>query len=83
MKLALFRSTKDRDVFGFTADPAGANLPAALGPWQQAGAGSLGVGLDGLATFDPVITAVERDGFFCRGRSGLTISAAPEIRNIH
>jgi hypothetical protein len=82
MKLALFRSTKDPDVFGFTADPAGSNLPAALGPWQQADAGSLGVGLEGLAMFDPVIQAVERDGFFL-ARSGLTISAVPEIRNIH
>jgi hypothetical protein len=88
MKLALFRSAKDPDVFGFTADPAGSNLPAALGPWQKAGGGTAAqayasTSLDGLALSDPVIKAVERDGFFL-ARSGLTISAAPpEIRNIH
>ena len=30
MQLTLFRSTKDSDIFGFTAEPTGSNLPAEL-----------------------------------------------------
>jgi hypothetical protein len=87
MAISLFRSTKEPDVFGFTADPAGGNLPSELAPWQRAGSGTAaqsfaGTSLDGLALSDPVIKAVERDGFFL-ARSGLTISAKPEPGSIH
>jgi len=40
MTISLFRSTKEPDVFGFTVDPTGSNLPAQLGPWQSAGDGT-------------------------------------------
>jgi hypothetical protein len=40
MKLTLFRSTKEPDMFGFTADPTGNNRPGQFGPWDKAGAGS-------------------------------------------
>jgi hypothetical protein len=84
MAIFLFRSAKEPDVFGFTADPAGANLPAELGPWHKAGTGTAaqsyaGSSLDGL---DPVIKAVGRDGFYL-ARSGLTISSAAEPGSIH
>jgi hypothetical protein len=54
MTITLFRSTKEPDVFGFTVDPTGSNLPAQLGPWQSAGAGTVATSyaetnLDGLA----------------------------------
>ena len=87
MATFLFRSAREPDVFGFTADPSGANLPEELGPWRRAGAGTAaqsyaGSSLDGLASSDPVIKAVERDGFYL-ARSGLTISAAAEPGSIH
>ena len=87
MTIFLFRSAKEPDVFGFTADPAGANLPAELGPWHKSGTGTAaqsyaGSSLDGLASSDPVIKAVERDGFYL-ARSGLTISSAAEPGTIH
>jgi hypothetical protein len=40
MTISLFRSTKEPDVFGFTVDPTGSNLPAQFGPWQSAGDGT-------------------------------------------
>ena len=80
MKLTLFRSTKDPDVFGFTIEPTGCNLPDALGPWLKAGDGTsaqtyAGSSLDGLASSDPVVKAVDRDGFHL-ARSGVPISSA-------
>jgi hypothetical protein len=77
MKLTLFRSTKEPDVFGFTADPTGSNLPDEFGPWRKAGEGTAahayaGDSLDsGIASSDPVMKAVERDGFYL-ARSGVT-----------
>jgi hypothetical protein len=77
MKLSLFRSTVEQNVFGFTADPTGCNLPEELGPWQKAGEGTSAYtyaekNFEGLALSDPVIRAVERDGFYL-ARSGMTI----------
>ena len=76
MTISLFRSAKEPDVFGFTVDPAGSNLPAQLGPWQSAGAGSAAMSyaemnLDELALSDPVMRAIKQDGFYLT-RSGLT-----------
>jgi hypothetical protein len=87
MNIYLFRSTKEPDVFGFTADSIGGNLPEERGPWQAAGGGTVaeayaGSSLDGLAPSDPVVRAVERDGFYL-ARSGLTISPTPEPGSIH
>ena len=79
MKLTLFRSAKEPDVFGFTADPTGSNLPDEFAPWRKAGEGTAAQtyaedSLGGIASSDPVIRAVERDGFYL-ARSGLTVSA--------
>jgi hypothetical protein len=87
MNIYLFRSTKEPDVFGFTSDSAAGNLPDELGPWRAAGGGTAaqayaGSSLDGLASSDPVIKAVERDGFYL-ARSGLTISPTSEPGSIH
>jgi hypothetical protein len=87
MNIYLFRSTKEPDIFGFTADSTGGNLPDEFGPWRAAGGGSAaqayaGSSLDGQAASDPVVKALERDGFYL-ARSGLTISTAPEPGSIH
>jgi hypothetical protein len=86
MILTLFRSAKDTDIFGFTSDPAGCNLPDELGPWCKAGNSAqiyAGTSLDGLASSDPVRKAVERDGFYL-ARSGIfAVSATPEPGSIH
>jgi hypothetical protein len=86
MKLTLFRSTKDEHMFGFTVDPTGCNLPDEFGPWLKAGGNTsaqsyAGSSLDGLASSDPVIKAIERDGFYL-ALSGLTILPAPDIGNV-
>ena len=76
MTISLFRSTKEPDVFGFTVDPTGSNLPAQFGPWQSAGDGTAAMSyaemnLDGLALSNPVMRAVKQNGFYLT-RSGLT-----------
>jgi hypothetical protein len=82
MKLTLFRSTKEPDVFGFTADPTGGNLPDEFSPWRKAAEGTAAQAYagdsldDGIASSDPVIKAVERDGFYL-ARSGVTRSQEP------
>ena len=87
MNLYFFRSAKQPDVFSFTTDPTGANLPTKLAPWHPAGSGSAtqsyaGRRLDGLGPFDLVIKAVEKDGFYL-ARSGLTTSSSLEWESIH
>jgi hypothetical protein len=69
MAISLFRSTKQPDVFGFTADPSGSNLPAEFAPWQRSGGETAaqayaGSSLEGLAASDPVVRAIEHDGFW-------------------
>ena len=57
-------------MFGFTGDKTGANLPAELRPWTQSS--SRGVIETRPSTMkgwefgssDPVVAAVERDGFY-------------------
>jgi hypothetical protein len=87
MEVFLFRSAKEPDLFGFTADPTGGNLPGEFRPWQVAGAGTAaqvyaGTSLDGLASSDPVIKAVEHDGFYL-ARSGVTISTPTKPGTVH
>jgi hypothetical protein len=79
MKLALFRSAKETDLFGFTTDLTGSNLPSELAPWQKAGEGSCAdtyavEGLEGLALSDPVVRALASDGFYL-ARSGVVVEA--------
>jgi hypothetical protein len=35
MRAALFRSTKEPNLFAFTADLSGSNLPTGFGLWQE------------------------------------------------
>jgi hypothetical protein len=75
MKLTLFRSIKEPDLFGFMADSTGSNLPDEFGPWCRAGEGTpaqayAGDSLSGgVASSDPVTKAVERDGFYLARRA--------------
>jgi hypothetical protein len=74
MKLRIFRSARGEHVFGFTVDPTGCNLSEGYGPWLNAGGSTPAQsyaegGLDGVAPFDPLIKAIERDGFYL-ARSG-------------
>jgi hypothetical protein len=82
MKLTLFRSTKEPDIFGFTSDPTGNNLPGQFGPWLKAGEGSSAQtyardSLEGLALSDSVIRAVEHEGFYL-ARSGIRVTLGQE-----
>jgi hypothetical protein len=75
MKFTLFRSPKQLNLFAFTADLSGSNLPDEFGPWQKSGEHSsaqtyAGTNLDWLSSSDPVIKAIERYGFYM-ARSGL------------
>jgi hypothetical protein len=65
----LFQSDLDPEVFGFTQDSTGQNLPETFAPWRKSSRGGslyLGVGesSDQLASADPVIRAVQSRGFF-------------------
>jgi hypothetical protein len=65
----LFQSDADPEVFGFTRDPTGQNLPARFAPWRKAShAGSLYLGTGEssaeLGAKDPVIRAVQTKGYY-------------------
>jgi hypothetical protein len=62
MEVHLFMS-KSREVFGFTANFSGANLPVELGPWEQAG----GVTNHNWLRTE-VTDALKRDGFYLLSR---------------
>jgi hypothetical protein len=72
MKIYLFQSTRELDVFGFTSDETGGRLPAELGPWTWTRSGERGT-LEtesdtetpaGHGSSDPMMAAIERDGFY-------------------
>jgi hypothetical protein len=70
--IKLFQSTVDPEIFGFTRDADGANLPARYAPWRKSGQGGslyLGIGESSaeLSTADPVIRAVQTQGFYVVG----------------
>jgi hypothetical protein len=70
MKIHLFQSTRELDVFDFTSDKRGANLPADLAPWTRSGEGcAVETGPDiavlaGGGSSDPVVSAIEHGGFY-------------------
>jgi hypothetical protein len=69
MKIHLFQSLREPDVFGFTGDETGANLPAELGPWAVSGSGGpleTGPGdrLIRHGQCGPIFVAIQRDGFY-------------------
>ena len=68
MILHIFKSGREPDVSGYTADASGVNLPSALGPWMRSEKGPLEIDPDtsapGIGASGPVIAGVERDGFY-------------------
>lgn len=70
--ISLFQSDATPGVFGFTRDTTGQNLPSRFAPWrrnQQASSLFLGVGesLAQVGIGDPVIRAVDAQGFYLVG----------------
>jgi hypothetical protein len=69
MMINLFQSAVDPEVFGFTRDANGENLPAQFAPWRKSSQGGslyLGIGESSaeLGSVDPVIRAVQNQGFY-------------------
>lgn len=65
----LFQSEVDPEVFGFTQDASGQNLPTRFAPWRKTNQGGslyLGAGESSaqLGASDPVIRAVESQGYY-------------------
>jgi hypothetical protein len=63
MDVYRFQSTKRLDVFGFTAEETGSNLPDDLGPWAPLESGAVPTGSD-VGASKPIVAAVKRDGFY-------------------
>ena len=68
----LFQSDADPEVFGFTQDSSGQNLPGRFAPWRKSSRGMslyLGTGESSaqLGQRDPVLRAVETYGFYVVG----------------
>jgi hypothetical protein len=57
----LFRSKSDPDVFAFTTDETGANLPQKYGPWQSPGQGQV------ISVGEAALTGEIRDALAGRG----------------
>jgi hypothetical protein len=72
--LNLFQSVVGPEVFGFTGDATGQNLPEKFAPWRKSSQGGslyLGIGESSaqLGAGDPVIRAVQTGGFYLVGAS--------------
>jgi hypothetical protein len=72
MTINLFQSVTDPEVFGFTRDATGQNLPGKFGPWRKSSQGGslyLGIGESSaqLGSHDPVVRAVQTQGFYLVG----------------
>jgi hypothetical protein len=64
-----FRSAQKPDLFAFTDDLTGSNLPDEFGPWQQSSENvfcqtyTVSI-LDRFSSSDPIVEAIERYGFY-------------------
>ena len=71
MKVYSLQSSKQRNIYGFTPDAKGTNLPAALAPWNKHGQHDVKIGEPpriGVRTED-ILAGIERDGFYLAGVS--------------
>ncbi len=65
MKIYLFWSDGDKEVFAFTAEPSGENLPFEFAPWMKNADGeAIYTDQDEHPVVNAVILAVQRDGFY-------------------
>ena len=63
MKVYVFRSSKDPEVYGFTSDQTGENLPAELEPWQAQGGGAA-MPIGNTADNELLLQTVESEGYY-------------------
>jgi hypothetical protein len=88
MKIHIFQSLTDPEVFGFTADLTGEKLPRNFGPWRLAGKRAvrqvgLAENLDGNNRASvSLIRAVKRDGFYLVHSAPQGITAPPSSESI-
>ncbi len=62
MQVYFFQSAKDRSLFGFTLNGAGANLPSPLGAWHPRGF-QLMQASDGMPSTVAVLDGIRADGY--------------------
>jgi hypothetical protein len=62
MTLHVFYSTETPELYAFTTDPSGANLPSEDGPWQSAG-NAIPLGATMASTSPEIAQQVELNGF--------------------
>jgi hypothetical protein len=60
--LHIFQSNQTPEMYGFTVDPSGANLPADEGPWVDAGT-AIPLGTTMASTSPEIAKAIEANGF--------------------
>jgi len=62
MKPHIFQSQKTPELFGFTVDVTGENLPSEAGPWQRAGA-TIPLGAIMAATSPKIGQQIQLNGY--------------------
>ena len=62
MTLHIFQSAKTRELYGFTVDAAGTNLPTEDGPWGIAG-NAIPLGTTMASTSPEFAQQIERNGY--------------------
>jgi hypothetical protein len=60
MQIYIFSSVRNSSVSAFTSDSTAANLPIAYAPWRS----SMDTALPTWGLADPIMAAIQRDGFF-------------------
>jgi hypothetical protein len=77
MQVFTFQSDRDADVFGFTTDQAGANLPSEFAPWRYTGGSAVPIGsrLGGLGISGELMGQVATAGFYVArlGQTGINM----------
>lgn len=62
MTLHIFQSSKMPELYAFTIDPSGANLPLEDAPWVRTG-NAIPLGTTMASTSPQIAQQVERDGY--------------------
>ena len=62
MTLHLFQSVQMPEIFGFTVDSTGSNLPAKDGPWERAG-NAIPLGATMASTSPEIAQQIELNGY--------------------
>jgi hypothetical protein len=77
MTLHIFQSAKKPEMYGFTNDPTGSNLPSKDGPWEGAGS-AIPLGTTTASTSPEISQKIEINGFALV--EGHSISPPPLLR---